>query len=274
MKGVIGMIEIIEQKSISKTGSEATNEDGIFISESYVAVVDGATSKDSNLFEGRTGGQVVRDIIIDSLAKLNGNETLIEGVRAIQNEIESRFSITQFFHASASAVIFNVKKRCIWMIGDCQACVNGKKYTNNKIIDDITSRARAIALEAFVMDGNPESKILEKDIGRELIMPFLKLQKKFENKSGYFGYPVFNNVGMSDDILHSKIVNIDVPENSEIVLASDGYPELKPTLKESEEELSRIIATDPLCYKTYFSTKGLKKGNISFDDRTYIRFRL
>ena len=47
-----------------------------------------------------------------------------------------------------------------------------------------------------------------------------------------------------------------------------------PSLKESEDELAKIIATDPLCYKTYFSTKGLKKGNVSFDDRTYIRFKV
>ena len=268
------MIEIIEQKSVSKTGNELNNEDGIFVSDNYVAVVDGATSKDSNLYEGRTGGQVVRDIILETLAKLSGNETFTEGVRIIQNEIEKQFSATQFFHACASAVIFNVKKRCIWMIGDCQACVNGKKYTNNKIIDDINSRTRAMVLEAFIMDGNPESEILKNDVGREMIMPFLKLQRKFENKPGYFGYPVFNNVEMPDEILHSKIVNIDVPENSEIVLASDGYPELKPTLKESEEELANIIATDPLCYKTYFSTKVLKRGNVSFDDRTYIRFRV
>ena len=267
------MVEIIEQKSISKTGIEANNEDGIFISENYIAVVDGATSKDSNLYEGRTGGQVVRDIILDSLAKLSGNETAEEGVRIIQSEIENRFSAERFFHACASAVIFNVKKRCIWMVGDCQACVNGKKYTNNKIIDDITSHARAMVLEAFVMDGNPESEILKNDIGREMIMPFLKLQRKFENKPGYFGYPVFNNVEMPDEILHSKIVNIEVAENSEIVLASDGYPELKPTLKESEEELAKIIAADPLCFKTYFSTKGLRKNNVSFDDRTYIRFK-
>lgn len=267
------MIEIIEQKSISKTGIEANNEDGIFVSDNYVAVIDGATSKDSNLYEGRTGGQVVRDIIISTLKKLDGNETSAYGVRIIQNEIEKQFPAAEFFHACASAVIFNVRKRCIWMVGDCQACVNGKKYTNNKIIDDINSRTRAMVLEAFIMDGNPESEILKNDVGREMIMPFLKLQRKFENKPGYFGYPVFNNVGMPDEILHSKIVNIDVPENSEIVLASDGYPELKPTLKESEEKLSNIIATDPLCYKRYFSTKGLKKGNVSFDDRTYIRFK-
>ena len=267
------MVEIIEQKSISKTGITTNNEDGIFVSDKYVAVIDGATSKDSNLYEGRTGGQVVRDIIMDALAKLDENETFIEGVRAIQSEIETRFPAAKFFHACASAVIFNIKKRCIWMIGDCQASVNGRKYTNNKVIDDITSHVRAMVLEAFIMDGHSEEEIFSNDIGRKMIMPFLKLQKKFENKSGYFGYPVFNNVQMPDDILRSKIVHIDVSENSEIVLASDGYPVLMPTLKESEDELARLIATDPLCFKTYLSTKGLRKNNVSFDDRTYIRFK-
>ncbi len=68
-------------------------------------------------------------------------------------------------------------------------------------------------------------------------------------------------------------VMLKTQPDAEIVLASDGYPKLKSTLKESEEELAKIIEIDPLCYKTYFSTKGLKKGNFSFDDRTYIRFK-
>ena len=65
-----------------------------------------------------------------------------------------------------------------------------------------------------------------------------------------------------------------MPDKSSIVLASDGYPVLKGTLAESERELSEILKNDPLCYKVYCSTKGLKKGNVSFDDRSYIRFSL
>ena len=60
----------------------------------------------------------------------------------------------------------------------------------------------------------------------------------------------------------------------EIILASDGYPVLKPTLQQSERELEYIMREDPQCCRLYESTKGLKSGNKSFDDRTYIRFQI
>ena len=59
-----------------------------------------------------------------------------------------------------------------------------------------------------------------------------------------------------------------------IVLASDGYPFLKPTLSESEEALAHLIAHDPQCTHEFIATKGLVEGNKSFDDRTYVRFQI
>ena len=65
-----------------------------------------------------------------------------------------------------------------------------------------------------------------------------------------------------------------VSSPNEVVLASDGYPFLKPTLAESEEALLHLIAHDPQCIHDFIATKGLVAGNKSFDDRTYIRFRV
>ena len=45
------------------------------------------------------------------------------------------------------------------------------------------------------------------------------------------------------------------------------------SLEESEAALSRQLATDPLCINTYKATKGVMEGNLSFDDRAYVRFR-
>jgi len=59
-----------------------------------------------------------------------------------------------------------------------------------------------------------------------------------------------------------------------LILASDGYPKLFSTLHESENYLRFILKEDPLCYKLYKSTKGLKKGAVSFDDRAFIKARL
>jgi hypothetical protein len=33
-----------------------------------------------------------------------------------------------------------------------------------------------------------------------------------------------------------------------------------------------VLRDNPLCDEGYISTKGLKPGNASFDDRTYLKF--
>ena len=33
-----------------------------------------------------------------------------------------------------------------------------------------------------------------------------------------------------------------------------------------------VLRDNPLCDEDYISTKGLKPGNASFDDRTYLKF--
>ena len=60
----------------------------------------------------------------------------------------------------------------------------------------------------------------------------------------------------------------------EIVLASDGYPFLCPTLQESEERLAHQLTNDPMNILDFKATKGLQPGNLSFDDRAYIRFKV
>lgn len=72
--------------------------------------------------------------------------------------------------------------------------------------------------------------------------------------------------------LSFHVIIYPVPPCSRLVLASDGYPVLKETLAESEAVLRELMEKDPLCFRENKGTKGLVKGNDSFDDRTYIRF--
>jgi len=55
-------------------------------------------------------------------------------------------------------------------------------------------------------------------------------------------------------------------------MASDGYPFLKRTLADSEKLLQTHLHNDPQNINEYIATKGLVDGNVSFDDRSYIRF--
>ncbi len=59
-----------------------------------------------------------------------------------------------------------------------------------------------------------------------------------------------------------------------VVLASDGYPAICPTLDESEKELKRILDSDPLAICENIQTKMMVKGNLSFDDRAYLCFEV
>ena len=62
-------------------------------------------------------------------------------------------------------------------------------------------------------------------------------------------------------------------EADEIILASDGYPNLFDTLKESEFFLKKVINEDPMLIRLFKSTKGVQKGQDSFDDRAYVRVK-
>ena len=58
------------------------------------------------------------------------------------------------------------------------------------------------------------------------------------------------------------------------MLASDGYPDLKETLAASEERLQEILDDDPLLFRKYKATKGMHEGNVSFDDRAYVKLKV
>lgn len=106
------------------------------------------------------------------------------------------------------------------------------------------------------------------DPARAMIMPFLRLQSQFANVRGPYGYFVFD--GFTDSAY--PIRTVTVRPGDEVVLASDGFPLLKPTLADSEAALQRLKIKDPALVSEYRSTKGFTPGYDSFDDRTYLRF--
>lgn len=265
------MIEVCEIFSKAKSDS-ISNEDGYYISNNYVVVVDGATSKTNIMQEGLTGGAKIKDVIINVISGLCGAESMKQVVLEIQRKILDEVTLDNFGPSAASAIIYAVNREEIWSIGDCQMLVDGKHYTFNKKIDLLTSAMRCKAIERMLEEGYTVDNLLERDLSREEILPVLREQKKYENARVTLGYCVFNNSTQISEFPVDMIEIIKVGEAREIVLASDGYPELCNTLAESEYRLHEIIKEDPLCYKVYKSTKGVMNGNNSFDDRTYVKF--
>ena len=266
------MSRIIEQYLLSKNKDGRGNEDGIFLSDDFIAVIDGATAKSDQKINGKSGGEIIRDQIMKSLQKMDKDIDVYEAYRFIHEKILEGCPEEAILHMTASAIIFSNSRKQIWLIGDCQALINGHLLSNHSKVDDVLSEARSLAIGCLINEGISIEELFHHDQGRELIMPLLKKQLYLENGEGEFAYPVFNNSPKTVDPEKIGILIAEVKEGDEIVLASDGYPYLKNTLAESEEALAQLLQQDPLCYKVFKSTKGLTDTTLSFDDRAYIRF--
>ena len=166
---------------------------------------------------------------------------------------------------TASAVVYSRFYKQIWMVGDCQCMVNGELFENPKPHEREIAEERAEIIKQALRNGSSIDSIMADDIGRKAIMPKLKEACKLQNVA----FPVIDGFDIPTRLV--KVIDIK-DKDSEIILASDGYPKLERTLNESENELQRLLSDDPLCINDNVATKGLAPDRGSFDDRTYIRF--
>ncbi len=267
-------METIERFTYAKNGNENDNEDRIYMSDRFIAVIDGATSKEDRTLDGLTGGQNIDRIVCRCLDEIDDEPEAFDVFETVEQTIRKEFPREEYWPAAASAAIYNIGRQELWLIGDCQALINGKPFTNSKKIDAVLSDLRSIVLYSEIASGTSTEELMKDDPGRTAILPFLKDQNKLENIDCEWGYVVFANGPYNKDFCRDNIKVIKVPDKAQIVLASDGYPELRDTLKESEDCLKKILEEDPLCFRKFKSTKCLSEGNLSFDDRAYIRIRI
>lgn len=269
----------IEEYFTKGKNKDELNEDLGVITNYYAAIIDGSTSKSEFRWDGKTTGKIASEIIGNEIQKLPDDIDAYEAIERISRGIYSFYdkhgllnqvSNNPELKISASAVIFSAIRNEVWQIGDCPCLIGNSYFPNTKKIDRIMSEARSAFLETEIARGITVSELMQHDSGREFIIPFLSQQNYLQNNplaEEYYSYAVLD--GFPIDAEQVKIY--PVKQEKTIILASDGYPKLLSSLEETENYLKRILATDPLCFREYKSTKGLKTGNNSFDDRTYLR---
>ncbi|WP_428909779.1 hypothetical protein [Niallia sp. Krafla_26] len=273
-------IELIELFQQGKQNNEDLCEDMYVFNNQFVAVIDGATNIWDRVIRGKSPGRFAAEVIKQSIEQIENErctlEELIENInKDLQQAYQENGILEEIKHnrtlaPTASLVVYSHYHQEIWQIGDCQAMIDGKLFINEKELDSITANARSLFLEAELKKGKTVEDLLVEDSGWDYIKPLIQQQYYLQNDpESQYGFEVIDGF----EVALSKVKKIKVPSNvKEMVLASDGYPYLKPTLQESEDSLQDLLKTDPLCFQQYKCTKGLRKGNVSFDDRLYIRF--
>lgn len=264
-------MKIIESFIKGKSKNQALCEDRLVITDHFIAVIDGVTSKSTRTWNGKAGGIAAAEAVCKAIESFPKDITDQVAIDLLTRAVASLYSEgEEMGSAAAGVIIYSPYHNEIWSIGDCQCIINGKKHLHEKKIDVILSQKRADFIRTAIENGASEEDFIKNDTGRELILPEIKQQHKFANVVCELGYGVINGTNVPPNFIIKHQVNV----GDEIVLASDGYPILCDTLQESEYLLEKELSENPLCYKNYKSTKGIKEGNLSFDDRTYIKFKI
>lgn len=271
-------MKVIESFVEGKYGNLKKCEDAIVVTENYACVIDGASSKVDMLFDGKTSGKVASEIITEAIVELPSNIGWKEVLERISNKLNAFYDKKDLIkciednpaaRAQAAIAIYSGSLKEVCMIADCQCMINNVLYCNPLIMDEIRVNTRALFLESELRLGKTVEELLENDTGADFIKPLLLIQHLFKNIPGsQYSYGVVDGLRIPEE----EIKIVKVPEGTKsIVLASDGYPVIKGTLKETEDELHRIIKEDPLCIKINKQFRGVGKGFVSYDDRAYLR---
>lgn len=294
-------MKIIESSIIGKKSQEAC-EDGMVVTDDFIAVIDGSTSKtpkhlNPDMKNGRYAMMLISEYIREELKTDASVDEFCQGVTAyIYNKVYEKLGVEERLkehpeeRLTASAILYSQTRNEVWMVGDCQAIIGGKLYENGKPYEEKIARKRVELIEQGLSPAEARKQI-------EPLLIKAMLSGQNQTYTVIDGFPIYregvkvvsvsdfcsvqNSVSSSDSCSVQDTVSCSdsvsasdtIPSSSsEIVLASDGYPFLKPTLAASEAALAEQIANDPQNIHSFIATKGIVEGNKSFDDRTYIRF--
>lgn len=259
-------VKVLEQFIEGRSGNPIECEDMVVLSDDYLAVLDGATDEGGQKIEGLSSGLWAARTLARKIADMPGDLGAEEAFDFLSEALPGRREPG----ARCDAIIFSVARGEIWRVGTVHLLLDGIPYPPSRRIDETTSAARAALNQSLLLGGESLQMVAEEDPGRQLIMPLLRGQKFFaNNEQSEWGYGVVDGQKIPSfflEVFSAKGV-------SEIVFASDGYPEIFSSLAESEEALARKLQEDPLLLRQPPATKGLRPGNISFDDRAYLRFQ-
>ncbi|BAY22004.1 hypothetical protein NIES2100_17670 [Calothrix sp. NIES-2100] len=268
---------VVESLSRSKYGEPTQGDDRLVITQHFVAVLDGATDTSGASYNGLSPGSFVAEIGAQALESLAPNSNATEAIEQLTQAVKQSLEIVKsdkipIFAPCFAIIIFSNARREIWRVGDCQYLLDGKGHNPLSKVDEVTTQLRSLIVHSYLAQGKTIAELLQNDPSQNFLISIYRLQAFLSNSpTEPFGYGVING----DQVPKKYIEVIKIPEQvKSVVLASDGYPDLRTTLTQSETILSEIIAKDPLFYDLYLGQRGLAPGRESFDDRTYVSLEL
>ena len=134
-------VQIIEQFICSKYPDQKKCEDGLFISNDFIAVIDGVTSKGELTWpDGSEGGSVfpspmtsgryAREILAQALKTMEPGIDAASAMEYLNQALAKAGSGRREFlrdhpeeRLQAVAILYSCQKKEVWAFGDCQCLI-------------------------------------------------------------------------------------------------------------------------------------------------------
>lgn len=265
---------VVETFVQSKSADRAC-EDLVVTTSDFAAVIDGATDETGTLYGGKTGGLLAAETLASTIAQLSARSTAREFADRLSTDLglaasqAGRHDGSSERWPSASLVCLSFVRHEIWRIGDCSFLVDGEPNIGTKRVDDAAYGFRAAINASLLAAGTPLEEILRSDPGAAFARPLFDVQQQLTNHEGPWGYGCINGRPVPDRFVEVFPL---APDVDEVVLASDGFPDLRTTLEESEIRLRELLEIDPAAVAELWAVgKALRPGANSVDDRAYLR---
>lgn len=264
----MGMPEVVTAFSEGKYRDDARNEDVAVATGDFFAVVDGATAKQPSSGSASPGRRAA-EAVAAAIGRLAPGVPATQAVAALTAAVAGLAPDPSSDELpSASVVLLSVARNEIWAVGDGWASWGEQPVRFSHEVERRAADARAALLRAELQRVGPE-QLLASDPGRAMVLPLLAAEH------------LLANLDRDDPLVFGRLDGRPVPDRlvrvvplpgdwDRVVLASDGYPELPPTLAAAEEHLARRLREDPLMIADPPATKGVAAGGYSYDDRTWL----
>jgi hypothetical protein len=270
-------ISVVESTVVSKHPDRVC-EDVLVATGSFVAVVDGASDPTGRVFGGRSSGCFAADVIAAAIETLPEQadarlfaDRLTEAVRAaVQREAGDLDTAAPW--PTASVVCVSQHHRQVWRIGPCWLAIGTQVFPATMPVDDAAYSFRAALNAAMLAAGTDLETILADDPGTAAARPLYAAQHHLANTVGRWSFGCINGRHVPDE--HLEVFAIPLGAD-EVILASDGYSQIHPTLERTEQRLAELLVEDPAAMGPLWEMgKPLTSGGAGPDDRSYVRVQL
>ena len=274
-------MHIIEKFTQSKTGNDSLNEDVIVETTDFVGVLDGATSFTGLKINGMPNGRFASTSVAKIIESLDAQATAHEAIRYISQKFNK---VSQAAHQDAglllttpdtypasALLLYSKARKEVWRLADSPFMADGVVNEYNIPTIGVLTEMRKVVVHAALKSGVSVQALIENDpmteTWKKLIPP---LQVFINGSASPYSFGMITGKEVPQELI--QIYPVDGVK--ELVLASDGYMKLFNSLAETEAKHRQILTDDPLLIGEYAQIKTIKKGGVSFDDRTYIRLEL